>query len=261
MKLSVPSPSTARYILQAAAILTSAARGKTPTAFDRRCITAGLLLLIAHISSNMLALRALPAARLTALGATRESYHGLLCFAPCRSLQVPWCSPRLPRQPPSRPLPARPPRAGPPATPPRSPRTSCTASSRSAWTKRPTSTGDWTRRSGARRRSSTRSPSRSRPKASPQPSGRLSACSTTRAPCISASKRSTRSPAAWSPPRCAATRPACSTRTTSSSSSTRSRTAARATCSSSVRWAPSWSSRSRKRAKAASAAPTVRTST
>jgi hypothetical protein len=53
-----------------------AARGATPSAFERRCIPSGCVAPPSNIP-NILGRRALPAGRIAALGATMELRHGL----------------------------------------------------------------------------------------------------------------------------------------------------------------------------------------
>src|SRR6185295_6126249 len=53
-----------------------AARGATPSAFERRCIPAGCVAPPSNIS-DILSRRVLPSGRLAALGATMELHHGL----------------------------------------------------------------------------------------------------------------------------------------------------------------------------------------
>src|SRR4029077_21209338 len=55
----------------------SAARGATPSAFERRCIPAGCVAPPSNIP-DILSRRALPSGRLAVLGATMELHHGLL---------------------------------------------------------------------------------------------------------------------------------------------------------------------------------------
>src|SRR5260370_23421348 len=54
-----------------------AARGATPSAFERRCIPAGCVAPPSNIP-DILGRRALPVGRLAVLGATMELHHGLL---------------------------------------------------------------------------------------------------------------------------------------------------------------------------------------
>jgi len=54
-----------------------AARGASPPAFDRRCIPPGCVARRSHIG-HILASRALPAGRITGLGATTHLHHGPL---------------------------------------------------------------------------------------------------------------------------------------------------------------------------------------
>src|SRR5438093_1784095 len=68
-----------------------AARGATPSAFERRCIPSGCVAPPSNIP-DILGRRALPAGRIAALGATMELHHGLLALAlvvACAFLQSP----------------------------------------------------------------------------------------------------------------------------------------------------------------------------
>src|SRR5262245_41443231 len=56
-----------------------AARGATPSAFERRCIPAGCVAPPSNIA-DILGRRALPSGRLAVLGATMELHHGLLAI-------------------------------------------------------------------------------------------------------------------------------------------------------------------------------------
>ena len=57
-----------------------AARGATPSAFERRCIPSGCVAPPSNIP-DILGRHALPAGRITALGATMDLHHGLLAAA------------------------------------------------------------------------------------------------------------------------------------------------------------------------------------
>ena len=54
-----------------------AARGASPSAFDRRCIPPGGVAQRSN-TGGILAFRALPAGRIVGLGATTDLHHGLL---------------------------------------------------------------------------------------------------------------------------------------------------------------------------------------
>src|SRR4030095_16138684 len=58
-----------------------AARGATPSAFERRCIPAGCVAPPSNIP-DILSRRALPSGRLAVLGATMDLHHGLLAQPP-----------------------------------------------------------------------------------------------------------------------------------------------------------------------------------
>src|SRR4030095_747518 len=64
-----------------------AARGATPSPFERRCIPAGCVAPPSNIP-DILSRRALPAGRLAILGATMDLHHGLLA-GPMFSDRVP----------------------------------------------------------------------------------------------------------------------------------------------------------------------------
>jgi enediyne biosynthesis protein E4 len=64
-------------VLGVGAVVALAARGATPSAFERRCIPAGCVAPPSNIP-DILSRRALPAGRLAVLGATMDLHHGLL---------------------------------------------------------------------------------------------------------------------------------------------------------------------------------------
>ena len=67
-----------------------AARDENPAAFDRRCIPPGCVASRSN-TTGILPRRALPAGRITALGATRDFHHGLLgIFARNGGKRVSW---------------------------------------------------------------------------------------------------------------------------------------------------------------------------
>src|SRR5258705_9159969 len=65
------------FMTCAVAVAVLAARGATPSAFERRCIPSGCVAAPSNIP-DILGRRALPAGRIAALGATMDLHHGLL---------------------------------------------------------------------------------------------------------------------------------------------------------------------------------------